>query len=310
MRNRYISILIFLFLFYAQSGYGQIQLKLDTPVLTTKIFAANIISTNLNQRDIAISPDGSEIYYTIFNSGFDGNIYFIKKTGDQWSLPAVAPFSGADKDLEPAFAFQGNRLYFSSSRSASNYNIWYVERENNGVWSSPINIGSPVNTSKNEFYPSVTKDGSIYYTAEYSHGFGGEDIWYSQLINGVYQTPIPLENVNSEADEFNAFVDPNERYIYFGSFGRPDGFGGGDIYTSTMGSNNTWGEPRNLGEGVNSNRLDYSPFVSSDGRYLFFTSERGTNLSESSTNPFDSKSVIGTLLAPNTFGSNIYWKKR
>lgn len=310
MRNSYISIFIALFLFYTQNGYGQIQLKLDTPSSIPKIFAPNIVSTKLNQRDITISPDGSEIYYTIFNSGFDGNIYFIEKTGDEWSLPTVAPFSGADKDLEPAFAFQGNRLYFSSRRGSSDYDIWYVEHDNNGDWSEPINVESPVNTSQNEFYPSVANDGSLYYTAEYSHGFGGEDIWYAKFVDGAYQTPIPLENVNSDTDEFNAFVDPNERYIYFGSFGRPDGFGGGDIYLSSMGANNTWNEPINLGEFVNSNRLDYSPTVSPNGRYLFFTSERGTNLTESSTNPFDVESVAGSLLAPRTFGSNIYWKRR
>ena len=287
----------------AQEYYGQ-----ELPGASPEIFASGIISTGLKERDITISPDGTEIYYTTYKDGFDGNIYFVKLVEGTWSLPAIAPFSGNKEDLEPAFAPDGNKLFFASKRNTGNYDIWYVEKEANGEWSSPQDVGSPVNTSANEFYPSIANDGSLYYTAAYSNGVGGEDIWYSKFSDGAYQSPVPVLGVSTSQDEFNAFVDPNEQYIYFGSFGRADGFGGGDIYISRK-VNGAWSAGTNLGSLVNSNRLDFSPFVSPDGRNLFFTSEKGVSFGNSG-NPFDLKAVIDSWLQPRSSGSDIYWIKR
>ena len=131
----------------------------------------------------------------------------------------------------------------------------------------------------------------------------------SKYVNGEYQTPVPLSVVNGTTDEFNAFIDPNENYIYFGSFSRSDGLGGGDIYLSRKQGSN-WGIPVNLGSQVNTSRLDFSPYVSPDGKYFFFTSERGNGSVQHSNNPFDLNAVINSILTPGSTGSDIYWMKR
>lgn len=287
---------------------GQVTLSLDTPSTKAMIFASGIISSSQNVRDITISPNNDEVYFTVFQNGFDGNIYFIKKENNVWSLPQIASFSGNNRDLEPSFSPDGQRLYFSSRRGGSDYDIWYVERNGSEQWSSPIDIGSPINTSANEFYPSVVSDGSIYFTAEYSNGKGGEDIWYAKFLDNEYQTPISLDNVNTEFDEFNAYVSTDESVIYFGSFGRTDGFGGGDIYISRKQSNNEWGSGTNLGSRYNTNALDYSPFVSPDGKYLFFTSEKENGGIGSASNIFNLESIADDFIEPG--GSNIYWIAR
>jgi Tol biopolymer transport system component len=311
MRIKYKTIVFAMVLWSTQISYGQFILELDTPTVEAKIFAPKIISTQLTERDFTISPDGTEIYYTVLNGLFNGNIFFIKKTGEQWSAPALVSFSGQSKDLEPAFADEGKKLYFASKRGGSDFDIWYVERDNaNDAWSSPIDVGSPINTSTNEFYPSVANDGSLYYTAKYSHGKGGEDIWYAKFLDGEYQTPVALDGVNTANDEFNAFVAPDESYIYFGSFGRSGGFGGGDIYKSTRSNAGVWGNGSNLGSRVNTSSLDYSPYVSPDGRYLFFTSQRWARPTEISDNPFDPKAVVDSFITPNGEGSDIYWIRR
>lgn len=303
------AVLLILFISTTNLGLAQIQLKIDTPPINSEIFAPYLISTKQKQRDLAISPDGTEIYYTVFENGLDGNIYFIKKTGDLWSAPSIASFSGGKQDLEPAFGDNGNKLFFSSKRGGASFDIYYSEKAADGSWGTAKSVGSPINTSVNEFYPSVANDGSIYFTANYDHGAGGEDIWYSKYLDGTYQTPISLPNVNTATDEFNAYVDPDEKFIYFGSFGRADGLGGGDIYTSTN-NNGAWSSGRNLGTSVNTGGLDYSPFVSPDGRILFFTSQRISAITERSNNPFDLEAVVNSLLAPKGVGSDIYWKKR
>ena len=309
MKKTFSFALIICAIFSGGHISAQDYLGQETPGFSPQLFGSQIVSTRLKERDITISPDGTEIYYTTFTNGFDGNIFYVKLEDGKWSLPKIAPFSGNKEDLEPAFSPDGNKLFFASKRQTNNYDIWYVERQSGGEWSNPISVGSPINTSANEFYPSIASSGTLYFTASYSHGVGREDIWSSKLVNGVYQTPVPLSTVNNaENDEYNAFIDPNEQYIYFCSFNRADDLGGGDIYLSRK-QGSGWSVPEHLGGQVNSNKLDYSPFVSPDGRYLFFTSERGST-EQQSTNPFDIEAVAKALLSPGSSGSDIYWIKK
>lgn len=306
---RYLCVFALL-LPFTFTATGQITMELDSPTTVSRIFAPMIVSTQLRERDIAIAPDGSEIYYTVFNEGFDGNIYVIKKQGATWSLPQIAPFSGNKDDLEPAFTPSGDKLFFSSKRNADNYDIYYVERLAGGDWSAPKAVEGDVNTPANEFYPSVAADGTLYYTAKYAHGVGGEDIWFATEDNGTYVDPTPVPAINTQYDEFNAYIDPEQTYIYFGSYGRPDGAGGGDIYYAEK-SAGLWKPGVHLGPEINTPALDYCPYVSPDGQYLFFTSQRTPTETFSGTNPFDVEAVMGSQLHPKgASGSDIYWIRR
>ena len=80
--------------------------------------------------------------------------------------------------------------------------------------------------------------------------------------------------INTPFYEFNAYVAPDESFLIFSSWGREDDLGGGDLYISYRNGLNDWSIPKNLGTTINSDKLDYCPFVSPDGKYLFFTSER------------------------------------
>ena len=73
-------------------------------------------------------------------------------------------------DLEPFITYDGLRLYFASNRPLSkkdlepkDFDIWYTDRSCKSCqWSEPVNIGLPINTSGDEFYPSVTKKNNLY----------------------------------------------------------------------------------------------------------------------------------------------------
>lgn len=247
-----------------------------TPVLFTE-FALN---TGMNERDMAISPDGTEMFYTVLLQPtlFHTILSCKKDKKGKWSKPQVASFSGIYSDMEPAFSADGLKLFFSSNRpwdslKQKNYDIWYVEKVN-GQWTNPINAGPQVNTSANEFYPSVASNGNLYFTAEYSKGIGKEDIYVARWKDGKYLESIALDTgVNSGLYEFNAYVSPDEKYILFTSFGRRDDKGRGDIYFSKKDGKGNWLPAKNL-EIINSDKLDYCPFVSFDNKTLFFTSER------------------------------------
>jgi Tol biopolymer transport system component len=234
----------------------------------------------MNERDMAIAPDGMEMFYSVFlqSALFHVIIHCKKDKAGKWSSPEVALFSGRYSDMEPAFAPDGKKLYFSSNRANAfsdnkNYDIWYVEKVN-GQWVNPRNVGPPVNTSADEYYPSIAQNGNLYFTAEYKRGFGKEDIYVARWKDDKYLDPAALDTaVNSPLYEFNAFVSPDEKFILFTSYGRTDDIGRGDIYISTKDDKGAWLPAKNV-RMINSDKLDYCPFVSFDRKTLFFTSER------------------------------------
>jgi len=247
------------------------------PGAEPELFAPNIVSTGLNERDAAFSPDGREFYYTIMTPMRTGVIMMMRQKDNRWSQPDVAGFSGAYGDIEPRLSPDGNRLFFVSNRpiedggGPKDYDIWYVDRTDSG-WGEPQNIGAPINTSSNEFYPSVTSDGTIYFTGTFN---GSEDIFCSRLVDGAFTKPERLgEAVNSAKYEFNALIAPDESYLIFTSMGRDGEFGGGDLYISFRREDGSWTEAQNMGGSINSRFIDYCPGLSPDGDYIFFTSNR------------------------------------
>ncbi len=243
------------------------------------------VSTGYNERDLAISPDGKDMYYTI-QALRNGVSVIVHRTmnGNQWSEAEVASFSGQFSDLEAAFSPDGKKLFFVSNRplitggSKKDYDIWFVEKAN-GKWSEPIHAGMEVNSSEDEYYPSITNDGSLYFTGIRSDVLGKEDIYKCPWKNNQFQKAINIgAGINSKLDEFNAFVDPDEKYILFSAEGGEGDLGTGDLYISYRNADGKWSITKNLGATVNTSRLDYCPFVYKDTFY--FTSERPTPLND------------------------------
>ncbi len=291
----------------AQSGniFGQ-QIS-DTVIL----FAPGIISDEFSNRDMAISPDGNELFYTIQHS--NGALSFImhmKKENNKWSKAEVAVFSGKYNDLEPAFSPNGNQLFFSSNRplngkgdSIKDYDLWCIHKVS-GKWGVPVNLGNIINSSKDEFYPSLSKNGTIYFTRDM--GKAKEDIVFAQYRNGQYDSARSLPpQINTDGFEFNAFVSPDEDYIIFSGYNRSDGFGSADLYLSIKDAKGEWSAAKNLGNKINSSFLDYCPFVSFDKKYFFFTSKRNGIKSPMKT-PLNFKQLKAVLLNPQNGLDDIY----
>lgn len=310
--NRFF-ILIFIFFYVSDFAIGQNTLFNKKPPLSPELFGEAIISTNLYERDMALSPDGSELFYTLQSPQgvFSTIMYMRKKQSGEWSSPEVAPFSGHYSDMEPAFRADGKAIYFVSNRplkgdSLKDYDIWFVKRTGRG-WSTPVNLGAPVNTSENEFYPSVASNGNLYFTANYPKGKGKEDIYVAKWDRDHYAEPLALDSgVNSSFYEFNAFISPDEDYIIFSSFGRKDDKGRGDLYISFKSSDGSWKPAQNLSL-INSEKLDYCPFVSFDRKIFFFTSEKNSLKTFYAPAPADLKTLKASYNGIMNGQGNIYW---
>lgn len=237
-----------------------------------------------NVRDFTISEDQQEAYFTIQSPNDELAVMVrITKENGIWSQPNLVSFSGKYRDIEPFLTADGLRLYFSSNRPlndltspAKDYDIWYVERADlKSNWLAPVNLGKPVNTSSNEFFPSLAQNGNLYFTSDAVALIKKDDIFFSKWNGQSYTDPVPLdENVNSEGYEFNAYIAPDESFLIYTAYGRKDGVGSGDLYISRRDATGKWNKAVNMGTKINSSNMDYCPFVDIKTNTLYFTSKR------------------------------------
>ena len=251
------------------------------PGMTPEIFAPDIISTGLDELSPAFSPDGKTFVFSVQMPGHvHHTMLFTKLEENQWKPLRVFSFSGKYSDGDPAFSPDGNKLFFASLRQGNvggknenNWDIWYVKKTEHG-WSKPINPGPPINTEGLDTFPSFVHDGTLYFSSDRSEGYGSLDIYRSQYIDGRFGEPENIgKPINTEFTE-EGMISSNGKYFIFSSCNRSDSHGGCDLYISFYQTDKSWSKPINMGKGINSNAHEYCPHISSESKYIFFTSFR------------------------------------
>jgi hypothetical protein len=254
------------------------------PGMAPELFAPGIVSTELNTRDIAISPDGKEIYFCVNLANFTfSTILVTRQKNGVWTEPEVMEHmeNPGYWSIEPCISADGEKFFFMSNRPDQAKNevkgdedIWVMDRIGN-AWGEPYNLGLPVNSDSAEFFPSLAKNGSLYFTRR-DEKTGIESIFRCRFQNEKFQEAEELPaQVNSGQTRFNAFVAPDESYIIVPVYGRRDSLGSTDYYIAFRSPDDTWSEPVHMGEGISTpGGGEYSASVSPDGKYLFFMSSR------------------------------------
>lgn len=315
MFNRTVLIVfatVIIFQAKAQITYPDASLPADT----LQVFAPGIISDGLSNRDMTMSSSGNELFFTLQQPRFvSSTILYMRKENGKWGKAMVAPFSGKYRDLEAAFSPDGQTIYFSSDRplkageAKKDFDIWKVKRLANGKYAEPEHLGNIVNSAKDEFYPSITKTGDLYFTVQAAYGKGSEDIVECKLTGNGYSAPVSMpEDINTKFDEFNAFIDPDGQFIIFTCYGRADDMGRGDLYISRKDASGKWLSAKHLPAPFNSPWIDYCPYVSPDGKYLFFTSARINPLLQDGRQK-DYAKITSLLNGPGNGADDIYWIK-
>jgi Tol biopolymer transport system component len=249
-----------------------------------QVFAPGVISGPANDAGPAFSSDGKTVYF--FRS--NGNDYFIMEsqlTKAGWSTPAIAPFSGQWRDLEPALAPDGSYLIFASSRPipgsetppdgswggqphpGKGGNLWRVERKGKG-WGEPVRLPDTVNRSFNIFSPTVAANGDLYFMEAAGEGLHFR-LFMSALKDGVYQTPVPLPFTAGQYGGVDAAVAPDESYIVFSS-NRPPAPAGQSAIFIALRKDGQWGEPQPLPDAINAFANANEAHLSPDGHTLYF----------------------------------------
>jgi hypothetical protein len=278
-----------------------------------ELFAPGLVTSGLYTRDLAVGPDSNQIYFSVAVPGVSV-IMVVERVGGVWQEARVASFSGIWRDFEPFVTPDGERLLFLSNRPPAgqepksgwgHQNIWQVHRTKSG-WSEPEMLPAPVNTDGHEFFPSVTAEGTLYFTRG-GRGLKAK-IFRSRWSDGVYSEPEELPpEVNSSESQYNAFISKEEDLLLFSAGGREDSRGGSDCYVSFRASDDTWAGPVNLGDLVNDDGDCDAASLAPDGGVLFFMSTRRGETDDGDLRGFTLSDLLARQMEPRNGSADIYW---
>lgn len=146
-------------------------------------------------------------------------------------------------------------------------------KQDDGSWGQVFSVGPPLNTPYNEGAPSISADGQtfVFTACNRRDGYGKCDIYISKFSDGHWTVPKNIgEPINSEYLERQPSISADGTTLYFAS-DRPGTDGLEDIWVSHL-ENDKWSKPVNLGDSINTNGIEWSPFIHPDGRTLYFVS--------------------------------------
>ena len=290
-------------------------LGFSPPENTAAVFAPGIISTGAQERDLAVTPAGDEIFFSRSVVPGEWVIMSCRRLKGKWSAPEVAPFSNRSgvNDIEPFVSPDGSRLYFVSDRpqnsgeKGGNWDIWYVEKRGR-QWGPARNPGPPLNTEGGEFFPAVTREGHVYFCRADPQTHR-HSIYRSARTSDGFAPPVKVPGPPNESpNQFNTYVSPDESLMILSVAGRGDTKGGSDYYISFRKNRGQWSPLSALPSGINTaSPREWSPFLSPDGKVFFFMSCRGQRQLIRPGQPVTRADLAAYADNPENGGSDIYW---
>ena len=227
-----------------------------------KIFKLEVTQGTFAAERIAISKDGSEIYYSEVKAYYPNTgekIRYYKFVDNKWtgSFVLFEGFSG------PALSITNDTLFFERE-----FKMYYSVRKKS-EWSKPKICFSAIDSAH---YLQATNKGNYYVSALSKSSVGLAD-WSNIQINGKDTSAIslgfPINNVN---DNLDFYIDKDESYIITCSLG--------PLGISYPDKNGKWSNTRYLNNKINFGLGSWGPYVSSDNKYLFYTTGTKTDYSD------------------------------
>lgn len=217
--------------------------------------------------------------------------FFISEYNlEEWGLAKpIVEINTSKNEGAQSLSVNGKFLLFTACNRSDGFgscDIYYSKRVN-GKWSTPKNVGPPVNTKAWETQPSFSSDNKyLYFSSNRSGGKGKKDIWRAEFIEVTaggqikWGEPENLgDSINSSGDEISPFIHANNIDFYYAS-DYHIGMGGFDLFTSKLKNDDTFSESKNLGYPINTLKDEQGLNISADGTTAFFSSARneGTGL--------------------------------
>jgi outer membrane protein OmpA-like peptidoglycan-associated protein len=205
------------------------------------------------------------------------DFFISKKEGIGYSKakPIGAPINSDKNEGTASISVDGQYIFYTYCADVETSCDILLSVLDGLEWSTPKNLGPPVNTRSWETQPSVSFNGkTVYFASTRPGGFGGSDIWMTFYNNGKWAPPMNCgPEINTEKDEQYPFIALDDKTLFFVSAGHP-GMGGLDIYSSKRTNNGRWQTPVNIGYPINTNKDEQSFSITSDGINAFISSAK------------------------------------
>ena len=253
------------------------------------------INTEFDDNVPVLSKDEKTLYFTSTRmpGGYGGEDIWVSQRQNKnapWGEPVNlgprvnTPFD----DRMRSISEDGRIILFQSNRGdgQGGTDIWAIVRKrpnDDFGWSQPVNLGTVINTQYNEVAAKYVFDerhlrGNLFFSSTRLGGFGGSDIYESEITESGFGSPVNILELNTAALEACFWVRKDGLEIIF-STNRPNVTGDTtmyDLWVSTRSSvYENWSPPESLGPIVNSEGyLDVNPMLASEDRTLYFASSR------------------------------------
>jgi outer membrane protein OmpA-like peptidoglycan-associated protein/tetratricopeptide (TPR) repeat protein len=200
------------------------------------------LNTDDNEGAQSFSANGNLMVYTVCNRpGVIGrcDIYFSEKEGDEWTFPKNMgiPVNSLAKETQPSLSADGRTIYFASDRPGGKggLDIWMSQKNDDGSWQNPVNLGDSVNSPGDEQSPFIHQDGkTLYFSSDYHIGMGGFDLFVvrrDDMGNWAHLSNLGYP-INTNRDEIGLIVNAQGNTAYYSSGKNPDY--GKDIFQFTL----------------------------------------------------------------------------
>ena len=182
------------------------------------------------------------------------------------------------EELMPLLTPDGSKLYFTRAFHPGNVggayagmDIWVSGLDETNQWDTPANALGPLNNKDNNSIIGLKADNKVVYLINTYAGKKG--LAFSKRIGEGWSKPEKIPIPGFKKDGFSGFYMNPSYNVLLISMESKDSFGQEDIYVSIKDSTGVWQEPVNLGPVINTRGFETSPFLSADGKILYFSSD-------------------------------------
>lgn len=196
--------------------------------------------SRIHSGPVCQSPNGNHLFITANldkNKSGENKLRLYRATiSDSYGLKDLQALSINNDNYNvghPAISADGKTLYFASDMPGGlgGVDLYKVALDEDGsIAGKPVNLGSEINTSGNEYFPWIGENGMLFFASDGHGGFGGLDVFvsYPKGQDWFYLTNLG-SSVNSSFDDFAFILDKSGKGYY--SSNRENGKGEDDIYS-------------------------------------------------------------------------------